>query len=80
MLKNFEYVHGNKITFDGKFGRVELIYYNPTGEPSHFNAFLYDKDGKTITSSVACGEQEAIIKLYRDYATFCAFKDLDIIN
>lgn len=80
MLKNFEYVHGNKITFNGKFGRVELIYYNPPGERSHFNAFLKDKDGRTITSSTACCEQEAIIKLYQDYAKFCAFKDLDIIN
>ena len=84
---SFEYKDGNSIKINGKFGKVELIYRGfkkvndvILGEEkevaSHFDAFLFDENGKTITAAEGLTEQTALISLYQKYAEFRALEDL----
>ena len=89
-LAGFEYKNGNKVTFDGKFGKVELVYFSAQKSfdvfenkdvviDSCFCAYLIAENGKSICNAEATGEQEALIRMYQEYAKFCALEDCGAI-
>ena len=93
-MLNFKYAEGNKVEFEGFFGRVELIYRETTTEqwdltnetdainvPSHFSAYLFTMESANpLTSASAETAESAVMELYIKYAAYRALEDTGALH
>lgn len=86
-MKDFSYVEGNAVEFEGHFGKIKLIYRATHKEPepwegervvpSHFDAFLTPnghEEPQTIAEGIT--EESAVENVYKKYAIYRALEDL----
>ena len=92
-MTNFKYADGNATTFDGYFGKIELIYRAETTAqwdltsdetqkvPSYFDAFLFvsgqDKP-RTVTDGRTAAK--AVENLYSKHALYLAMEDTGLLD
>ena len=92
-MTNFKYVEGNAVTFEGHFGKVELMYHEDSEEqwditvnesqevPSHFDAFLFvDGQNKPCTVTDGITAEKAVENLYAKHALYLAMEDTGLLD
>ncbi len=93
-MTNFKYVEGNAVTFDGHFGKVELIYREDYEEqwditanesqkvPSHFDAFLFvnGQDKPCTVTDWSTTAEKAVENLYAKHALYLAMEDTGLLD